>query len=329
MPGAKKTRRKRQHYVPRLHLKHFVGESPRGMVWTYDMWRERFRPSKPDGTGAQSNFYSVLDEGGVYLDDLDDWLTDVEQKADHPYHRLINGELPVGQERADLCTFVASLFVRSPKIIEENAKLGGILAQIPFQNSLRDRARFEDLMDRFERERGPISVPRDELFEFCRDPSRYTVRVDRVTGLRALKVSDEIQEILYERRWYLVDALGGFFISSDSPVFRQSPAHSDDLRGDGGFRNPLAHVTLPLSPSRMLLITGQELPSTKLAIPAHEVWNLNRARVLGAQSFLYSNVRDQMIQTIARELRGKAGFQVSGGPYAEVEVERRGHNKRD
>ena len=74
-------RTKNQHYVPRLHLKHFVGSSPKNMIWTFDNELERWRSSTIENTGAQTNFYSVPDGKGGHIDALDDMLTSIENNA--------------------------------------------------------------------------------------------------------------------------------------------------------------------------------------------------------------------------------------------------------
>jgi len=50
---------KRQHVIPRLHLKNFVADNPKGLVWTYDAVEGTARPATPENTGVQSYFYSA------------------------------------------------------------------------------------------------------------------------------------------------------------------------------------------------------------------------------------------------------------------------------
>jgi len=70
------TRPRNQHYVPELHLKHFIGAEPKGMVWTYDNQTGTVRHSIPKETGFQRNYYSVLgEEEGQYDDSIEEWLS--------------------------------------------------------------------------------------------------------------------------------------------------------------------------------------------------------------------------------------------------------------
>ncbi len=148
MKNPIKRRTKNQHYVPRLHLKHFIGDTPRGMIWTYDMQREKVRPSKIASTGSQNNYYSVENEDGDYVDILDDWLTDVEGKAVSGYEMLLRGVVPSGQVRMDFSTFVASLYARSPSLLRMHAEMRGQLAQFVLRKNIGTRERFERFLDR-------------------------------------------------------------------------------------------------------------------------------------------------------------------------------------
>src|SRR4051812_20685393 len=120
MPDQKRT--KNQHYVPRLHLRRFLSEAPKNMIWTYDKQRGTMRPSRIEETGNQNNFYSVQREDGSYNDVLDLWLQGVESDAARPYEELLKGNIPTGQAKADFSVFVSSLYARSPALIRANAR---------------------------------------------------------------------------------------------------------------------------------------------------------------------------------------------------------------
>jgi len=295
------------------------------MLWTYDLARGVARPSKPMETGAQNNFYSVHDETGAYRDDLDLWLQGVEDKAAAPYERLLRGEIPRGQERADFSTFVASLYARSPATVRNAAEMHGQFVQMLTNLHWGTRESFERNLDKYESEKGPITVSRDELWEFYNDRSQYRIRVDQSAGLPILGASDKIQEILFGRNWCLLEAAEDFFITCDSPVFRGLPSDAPPphpVMGDGGFLNPLAEVTLPLSPSKMLLLTGRPVPRSPGLVPRADVWRLNRHRAYAAHSFIYAHVRDPRVERLANDFREqRPRMKLSGpGDYAPVDV---------
>jgi len=318
-----RVRAKKQHYVPRLHLKHFVGCQPKGMLWTYDMERGIARPSKPMETGAQNNFYSVKLDDGSYYDDLDKWLQDVENKATAGYERLLLGEIPEGQERADFATFVASLHLRSPSVVKSTADGFGRFVQMMLNAHWANRDLFERNLDQYERDVAPITISRDELWEFHNDPSRYSIKVDQQRGLVAIGASDTIQRMLFDREWHLVRAASDFFITSDSPVYRfvsQDQIHP--FYGDGGFSNASAEISIPLTPNLLLLITNRDLPGPHLVLGADGVWQMNKMRAFSADRFLYADSRDDRITKIGAEFRdARMRMEIDGfGPQAEVEV---------
>jgi hypothetical protein len=318
-------RTKSQHYVPRLHLRRFIGEQPKNMIWTYDSERGTARPSVVEETGAQRNFYSVQAADGTFNDDLDIWLRGVEGDAMEAYEQLLAGSIPRGQARANFATFVASLYARSPALIRASAIGKAQFMQHFVDLHWGDRGRFEAFMDRFEAETGADPIDRDRLHAFWGDKEKFTIAISQKQGLPVLAASNEIADILYARNWYLVEAVQGFFVTSDSPVFRFSPPQSRHaFYGDGGFKNPAAEITVPLSPRHLLLITGQEYASPRFWIAHDNVWDLNRARAIGADRFLYASVRDDRVARMAAEHRDTPErYRLHGaGPFAEVKVTR-------
>ena len=295
------------------------------MVWTYDNQKASARPSRVEETGHQANFYSVQAQDGTWVDDLDRALQKIEDAASAPYEMLMAGEIPSGQRKADFAHFVGALYSRSPAVINASAKGYAQFLEHLLDMQCPDRASFDVFMDRFERKSGDYDGDRDELFAFMKDKERYRIEVSQKRGLNIVAVADELAQLLYDRNWYLVDAFEDFFISSDSPVFRWvSEEYSDPLRGDGGFSNPMAEVSVPLSPRRMLLITGQKMPHQHIVVPAEHVWELNKARAIEAERFLYSHVRDDRVMKLAVEHNTtRERFVIEGaGPFPEVKVTR-------
>lgn len=326
MPKPNRTlqRSKRQHYVPRLHLRRFISNQPKNMVWTYDKERGTARPSRVEETACQSNFYSVRGADGVYNDMLDIWLQGVESDAASPYEELLSGSIPSGQAKADFAVFVSSLYVRSPALIRANAVGFAQFTQHMLDVQFGTRERFEAAMNRYQRDTG-VDVNRDKLFAFWNDKTRFTMNISHKSGLGAMSAADELTEILFNRHWYIVEPTGGFFITGDSPVFRFAPLNNTHpFYGDGGFKNPAAEITMPLSPTSMLLITGQRIKGHRFAIPEDTVWELNRARAYEADRFLYAHLKDDHISKIAAENKDRPErFKIDGaGPFAEVRVTR-------
>lgn len=292
------------------------------MIWTHDIHRAKTRPCKTSETGFGTNFYSVRSSTGEWYDGLDEWLRDVEDKAAAGYETLLGGNIPEGQQRADFATFVSSLYVRSPSVIRASAEGYGHFVQLLMNVEWGTRERFERQIDKYESENGRIKISRDELWEFHNDKTRYTIQVDQKRGLGIMSSSDTIQAILFSRNWHLVYPSEGYFISSDSPVYRFVPEGKDfGAYGDGGFANPAAEITLPLSPRACLLITGTELSSERVSLPGDSVRMLNEMRAASADRFLYSH-RSELLADLGSRF-SQPGIRLEldgGGPYADVEV---------
>jgi len=270
------------------------------MVWTYDMQKATCRPSIPEETGKQRNFYSWQKADGTFHDDIDQWFEGIEGKAGGPYERLIAGEIPTGQERADFSAFVASLYLRSPAILHTYAEARGKMAQQAVDFFWSTRERFERSMDGFDAAHGTKTDDRDGIWEFFKDKSGYTVEVDHLSGVSVLGAADPIMKTLFNRNWVLLDAMEGTFITSDAPVQRFTPPDKNyGAMGDGAFINPAAEITLPLSPTRALLIMGIALPTTPIPLGAFEVGQLNHQRAQGAHRYLFAHRKHPSVEALA------------------------------
>ena len=51
---------KGHHFIPRLHLHHFVGNDPKGQAWTYDPQTGRVWSAIPKETAVQTHFKIFL-----------------------------------------------------------------------------------------------------------------------------------------------------------------------------------------------------------------------------------------------------------------------------
>lgn len=106
----------RQHTTPAFHLAQFITTNPKGCVWVYDAESQDVRPSSPESAGFARHFYSVRQPDGIWDNRLDDWITDVESKAEPIYRRMLASELPKDdtQEKADFAVYLALMWARTP-----------------------------------------------------------------------------------------------------------------------------------------------------------------------------------------------------------------------
>src|SRR3569623_2891330 len=238
MKAAKPAKRtKAQHYVPRLHLRQFLGQAPINMVWTYSKTRGTALPSRVEETGQQTNYYSVKDGDGEYQDAIDNLFDDIETRAAAPYRALLAGEIPRDQARADFAVFVATCFTRSPALIRAYAEGTARAMHLPLRMNAKPRESFDRLADEMENETGKAISDRDRAYALIYDPLRYSIGISETRGLTAIGNAGAIAPILNGRHWTLVETVEDHFITRDHHVNLWAPPEPrHPFFGEGGFK---------------------------------------------------------------------------------------------
>jgi hypothetical protein len=319
-------RPKRQHYVPRLHLSRFVGQAPKNMIWTFDNQTEKWRPSKVENTAVQSNFYSIETEDG-WNDGIDDLLGEIEAAAVPGYEMLLADKVPTQQARADFATFLATLHLRTPAVINAFAQGEAEVMDRIADMFMEDREAYERFAAERTKRTGEPPVSHERFMEFKRDKSRYTLQVSQKRGLSAIGAADRITPILFDRNWFVCTPLTGYFISSDHPVYRGSPSEPDhEIKGDGGFMNEKAEVSFPLSPNRLLIIiaNGPAKEGEPMVLMPEQVDAANQMRAYAAERYVYSHLRNDDVGKLAidqRDHQHRLGI-IGPGETPEVKIVR-------
>src|SRR4051812_28594823 len=239
---------KRQHFIPRLHLRHFIGQQPAGQVWTYDAETGDVRSSTPENTAVETHFYSFGAADGKMDTRIEEFFANAESKAASIYTSLLSGIIPPAdsQERADFATFIALMYARTPTMRRMHGEFIGRQMQIMSYAYGRNKQAFEALGRRVEEAGG--SVLTDEEKERLRqnfiDPSGFVMQVTKEATLPALGLADKLAPLFFRMKWSLISAANGFFITSGNPVVREvDPKSVHKFYGDGGFANKTAEIT--------------------------------------------------------------------------------------
>jgi hypothetical protein len=314
---------KYQHFTPRLHLRRFMGAQPARSVWEYDKIRLSMSPKIPESTGGQKHLYSVRNERGELDHTVDEMLTDIENRAVAGYEKLLSGEIPWADDRAAFAVFVATMYTRSPGMLRSLAEAYGKMLQIDIGARWSNRKRFEASLDQMAAATGNAIDDRDGLWDFWQDKQGFSIGTSIQHGLIGIGASETIAQILFERSWYIFDAVEGYFIKSDQAVERWSPT-AHPVMGDGGFLNDAAEVTMPLSPQRMVMITGQQLGVSRLALFKEQVDTANALRARNAERFIWADRRDPAVLQLVKDFaESKRELSVGWGEeLADVTVER-------
>lgn len=317
-------RPKGQHTTPRFYLDYFT--DARGMVWAYDKITGRVGDAIPDETCTQTNFYSAQKPDGTYDDTIEFWLRDIETNAAPIFAALNAGKIPTGDDRAIMSMFLATLYVRTPAMLDLMGKLMGYAIQ-PAQREAMKPKNLERFLERYEKEYGAVGPEvRTRMRELADDSSQSVIEVSREATLRALSSCDNIAKVFEQMGWTVLGAMDGYFVTSDNPVSRAVPSSEvHPIYGDGGLVNDKVQISLPLSPERCLILQWTSDAPRILPLNRDGVRMANRARSAIASRYLYANRRDDGIKSLAEKHKNDGlKMRVDGGPkLSEVVIQRK------
>jgi len=263
---------------------------------------------------------------------IEEYLATIESAAAPTYEALLRAEIPSkgDQARADFATFLALMYVRTPAMRRMSGELFGRQVQIMnYAYGSHDMA-FEGILKRAEKDGLPKldEAGKARLRENLIDPTGYVMQVRKETTLRVLGAVDELSPLLLNMTWSVVDALQGFFITTDNPLVREvNPKTRHPILGDHGFNNKTAEVFFPLSPRRLLLMTWREDMRPHGGLERDQVDRVNIGMAAQSDQYLYAHVRDKRLERLASEFKNsRPGMTTQGfGPenFAEIEVPRK------
>jgi hypothetical protein len=321
----------RQHFIPILHLKHFIGPNPKGQVWTYNAHTGEAYPATPENTAVQTHFYSAENPDGTMDKRIEEYLSKNEGSAAPVYEALLSGEIPKdSQARADFSMFLALMYVRTPAMRQMSAEICGRLIQIVnYVYAINEKA-FDALTRRYEKKQGLTldAETRNLVREAMINPTDYVFEIPKEHTFEVLRVANELAPILYNMKWSLVFPVHGFFITCDNPIVRNvDPRTRHPVYGDHGFFNKTAEVIFPLSPKFLLLMSWNENAPELGAFKRNHANLINRSLAANSYRYLYAHVRHKRLIQLAAEFRDiRPEMTTKGfGPdkFAEIKVPRR------
>ena len=301
------TQPKRQHTVPRIHLKHFAGSDPKGHVWTYDSESGKVWSATPGNTSVEGHFYSVEQLDGTMDTRIEEHLARVETSAAPTYERLLASEIPkTSKDRSPFASFLALMYVRTTATRRLSGELFGCLLQTLLHLRASNDKAFEADVNEMEAKSGKTydAEDRANMRKYALDPSSLVLQVPKEETLMALGAADELAEILYRMKWALARPLHGYYITSDNPVVRLVDPRTVH-RGDGGFKNKTAQVSCPLSPSLTLLLTWESNMPDIGQWRRSAVDHINEAVAAHADRYIFAHINDKRIQRLATKFRFK------------------------
>lgn len=238
-----------QHTVPQWHLRRFTDSE--GVLWRY-MPHKPVKKSRPKGECWEPDFYEYEVNGETTKNEYETWLGRIENDAAMRIEMLLSNRRLGQWDVTVWATYVASLFVRSPKY---RAQTSGMMVQ-----KFREETANEDYVRNLQHE----LLQKGELvsFESLRiDADRLREKMEKspsyyhLLGLKRQVVS--VSEALMRKAWWIVQAPPEkFFVMSDCPVTTAEVINGRANLGVG-FGKEHALIFLPLTPQHVFAATSQ------------------------------------------------------------------------
>jgi Protein of unknown function (DUF4238) len=246
------SRSKNHHHVSQFYLRNFADE--RGHVHVRDIETGSAFSRSIEHVASETNLYTFQDAEGKPNDSIEtNILARFEGIVAPRLQRLVDEPSPLPLSRTDRVLIAQYMVLqrgRSPWMrdflkdshdlfmrFEIEANVGG---SSPEDVERFIAKRFADLSDR----------EKDEIRKVAADPNQPYEIATEDWIIPVIGLVPEHAKLLTKRRWNLLDARGGWFLTSDSPVLLIGtiPLGVETAVG----------IFLPLSPKRALFIEGDD-----------------------------------------------------------------------
>ncbi len=275
------------HYIPKFYLKGFTDKQ--GILWAYER-NKAPRASSPRAEANREDYYTFSDRG--YADDsVEKILSKAESLAAPIFRKIANPQFQLSdQQRLELYSFVAMMFVRVPAYREFVDKAAGQMMRDFTKQRASNAEEFYASLREFEAKTGNNVGDYEKLREFALS-GNYTVTQGsvgfnlRMSFQTALYVS-EISEREYNHDiWYA--PADSFFMTCDNPIAAIRPDTDGSAWVGGGFGWRDTEVIFPLN-KRACLILRRRGKRISVAVDERRTQHVNALMMGVAQRYLYA-----------------------------------------
>jgi hypothetical protein len=294
----KKSRTKKQHFIPRFYLEHFADGN--GKLWTHDPVHDNLHYSTPENTGFETNIYTPEGEDGTRMDIVEETLSKVESSAAQLLPDLLAFKKLGDSDKAEFAMFLATMFARSPAQLRQFAahqgKVAHWLGRVEVEHELR---RKEEL--------GTLSKDDEQTRLILTQKDIYEIHVDRRVGLVSFQQCEVLANLMKKMTWTFEVSENQELLTSDNSVFWVNGGGPIPVNGPYGFGlgHPQAVIPFPLNPGIILRLDWQPgLGWTKHRLFKSRAKLSNQYQAKHKNRFLYFRTRDE-------------GFRKLGMKYAE------------
>lgn len=292
------------HYLPEFYLAGFTLSGDReDKLWVLDQEQDKCWQTRPANIAHQRDFYRV-DIEGVEPDAVEKSLGQFEGAAAEIFQEIDKTrQLPTGEPLDILVNFVALQAMRVPAHRQWYEEQAARLSKWRLEFALGDPRAYKALQASMARqgEEMPEDIAREDLLEFLRDDSRYTIEIPREASIQHMaEVAEGILPVLAQRSWSLAVATDDRddFICSDRPVILAPTEPNPPLFLGFGMRK--TEVIMPLN--RQMAIVGQyESEAQVFDADPLAVGLFNQRTLHFAERFVYS-ARETFRITVPRQL---------------------------
>lgn len=312
---------KRQHFIPRFHLKRFSRErGGRDYLFQLDVHRGRPQRIQPEEAASRRYFYATLDEEGNRNNRIEGFLALVERHAAPAFKRLLEApEKLSDSDRATIAFFLALLDARTPGGTERGADLADTTMRMMFANSFSDANSFAS------KYREWFGEATDEEIEDFRRRTLEMLRSGQVgysnprtaaLGL-TFSVSGEIAAYIFDMHWTLLTTEGRGFVTSDRGLAMYDPAPKYPWSGNSWRSSPRAQTSIPLSSSAALIIEPGERKLDAVAVEASDVEAINLRSYGWAGDYIYGETQEG-VAAVRRAAKRRPGDVVRPKPNHQI-----------
>jgi len=276
------------------------------MIAVFDRDMNEVRVQNPLNTGVIGHFYTMEDTEGRKRFELEQLLSEYEDKASPVIRKLTAKEEINADERTDLAIFVALAAFRTPDLVDSvkafNSNLIGDMA----------RRMFVDVDEVKAQMRGKPYAPSTEeeleadarmLVEVAQG-GQYEVTTNHAWAVgTAMKMAFNIAPILAGRDWAVVhrDNEKKSFVTTDAPVLLTTVAPRENSFWGIGFGNTDALVLFPLTGSCVLVMYGNTGDLQHRTAGVEQVRRMNLALADRCQRFVIGR-EEALVRSLADHL---------------------------
>lgn len=270
-------KKKKHHYLPQFYISNFCNNTGEVFVWNkedskihkqgkngtfhipyfYTVDFSKYKQRHPASTQRLRKAFGIehVDTSGVkeYPDMIEDLLGESENEAANVIRNLLAKKAIYAEDKMELATFIALMYVRTPSFREWSNQLEKLMYEQHIKEVFSDKEEVSRMYEKMKEEGCEKEVDVDGILEFVKN-KRYTIQIPKEQLIQVmLMAAPVIDQMLYKKTWFIVEAGESNFVTSDNPVFLLHP--------ELGFENKENQVFFPLSKSLLLIM--QDTPHGK------------------------------------------------------------------